>query len=93
VKIDKAFIADMTADFATRAIVSAVIELAHALDLSVVAEGVETEPQLAQVMELGAHRAQGHCFSAPLLPGDLDSQLLGSDDGEAPVRLPRRAAC
>jgi diguanylate cyclase (GGDEF)-like protein len=90
VKIDKGFIADMTADFATRAIVSAVIELAHALDLFVVAEGVETESQLLQVMELGADRAQGHYFSAPLLPGELDSQLLDSGDGHGRVRLPRR---
>jgi EAL domain-containing protein (putative c-di-GMP-specific phosphodiesterase class I) len=78
----------MTKDFATRAIVSAVIELAHALDLSVVAEGVETEPQLLQVMELGADRAQGHYFSAPLLPDDLHAQILTAGEPGGPVRLP-----
>jgi diguanylate cyclase (GGDEF)-like protein len=88
VKIDRGFIADMTKDFATRAIVSAVIELAHALDLSVVAEGVETEPQLLQVMELGADRAQGHYFSAPLLPDDLHAQILTAGEPGGPVRLP-----
>jgi EAL domain-containing protein (putative c-di-GMP-specific phosphodiesterase class I) len=88
VKIDRGFIADMTEDFATRAIVSAVIELAHALDLLVVAEGVETEPQLRQVTELGADRAQGHYFSAPLLSDDLHAQVLGAGIRGSTVRLP-----
>jgi diguanylate cyclase (GGDEF)-like protein len=88
VKIDRGFIADMTEDFATRAIVSAVIELAHALDLVVVAEGVETEPQLRQVTELGADRAQGHYFSAPLLSDDLHAQVLGAGICGSTVRLP-----
>jgi diguanylate cyclase (GGDEF)-like protein len=91
VKIDRGFIADMSADFATRAIVSAVIELAHALDLSVVAEGVETESQLQQVAELGADQAQGHYFSVPLLATELDSRLLEVGAG-ATVRLPLRSA-
>jgi diguanylate cyclase (GGDEF)-like protein len=90
VKIDRGFIADMAKDFATRAIVSAVIELAHALDLSVVAEGVETEPQLLQVMELGADRAQGHYFSEPLLPDDLHAQILTDLEPDSRIRLPRQ---
>jgi diguanylate cyclase (GGDEF)-like protein len=92
VKIDRGFIADMTTDFATRAIVSAVIELAHALDLVVVAEGVETESQLRQVVDLGADLAQGHYFSAPLLSADLDAEILRSSGGGGPVRLPVQPA-
>ena len=92
VKIDRGFIADMTTDFATRAIVSAVIELAHALDLAVVAEGVETEAQLRQVVDLGADLAQGHYFSAPLLSADLDAEILRSSGGGGPVRLPVQPA-
>jgi EAL domain-containing protein (putative c-di-GMP-specific phosphodiesterase class I) len=92
VKIDRGFIADMTTDFATRAIVSAVIDLAHALDLSVVAEGVETESQLQQVIQLGADRAQGHYFSPPLLSGDLNAEILHPAGGRAPVRLPVQPA-
>jgi EAL domain-containing protein (putative c-di-GMP-specific phosphodiesterase class I) len=88
VKIDRGFISDMAKDFATRAIVSAVIELAHALDLFVVAEGVETESQLLQVMELGADRAQGHYFSAPLLPDDLHAQILAARQPGGSVVLP-----
>jgi EAL domain-containing protein (putative c-di-GMP-specific phosphodiesterase class I) len=88
VKIDRGFISDMAKDFATRAIVSAVIELAHALDLFVVAEGVETESQLLQVMELGADRAQGHFFSAPLLRDDLHEQILAAGEPGGPVVLP-----
>ena len=87
VKIDRGFIADMATDFATRAIVTAVINLSHALDLYVVAEGVETEAQLHQVIEMGADRAQGHYFSAALLPEALNVKIL-RPAGRAPVRFP-----
>jgi diguanylate cyclase (GGDEF)-like protein len=90
VKIDRGFIADMGADFATRAIVSAVINLSHALDLAVVAEGVETEAQLRQVIDLGADWAQGHYFSVALLPDELNVQIL-QHAADHPVRLPMKA--
>ena len=89
VKIDRGFIADMSADSATRAIVAAIINLAHALNLSVIAEGVETEAQLHMVTELGADLAQGHYFSAALLAEALNTEIL-QYSGSAPVRLPIR---
>ncbi len=90
VKIDRGFIADMESDFATRAIVSAVINLSHALDLAVVAEGVETEAQLRQVLDLGADLAQGHYFSVALLPDELNVRILQTAGGK-PVKLPIQA--
>jgi diguanylate cyclase (GGDEF)-like protein len=90
VKIDRAFIADIDRDASARAIVGAVIELAHALELSEVAEGVETRRQLAHVERLGGERAQGHYFSPPLLPPELQRRIL-RHAGPQPVQLPKRA--
>jgi diguanylate cyclase (GGDEF)-like protein len=86
IKIDQTFTAGMVDKRSTRAIVAAVIELAHALDLAVVAEGVETEAQLAELNRLGSDRAQGHLFSPALLPEDFDRQILEATD--FPIRLP-----
>jgi diguanylate cyclase (GGDEF)-like protein len=88
VKVDKGFIADMATDFATRAIVEAVINLSHALDLAVVAEGIETEAQLSHVADLGADWAQGHYFSLALLAEELDARIRQRARDDEPVRLP-----
>jgi diguanylate cyclase (GGDEF)-like protein len=64
-KVDKSFV-DELEDERGRAIVAAVIELAHALGLRVVAEGVETEAQLAALAELGCDQAQGFLFAKPV---------------------------
>jgi diguanylate cyclase (GGDEF)-like protein len=87
VKIDRAFVSDMSRDPSSRAIVAAVIDLAHALDLTVVAEGVETAEQLADLSTLGSDRAQGHYFSEPLLREEFERQLLDLA-GPEPIRLP-----
>ena len=59
------------------ALVGAVVELGHALGLSVVAEGVETDAQLAQLRQLGCDGAQGYLFSQPM-PEDGVHSLLGT---------------
>jgi EAL domain-containing protein (putative c-di-GMP-specific phosphodiesterase class I) len=56
--------------------VSAAVELGHTLGLCVVAEGVETDAQLAQVRDLGCDGAQGFLFSHPM-PEDGVYSLLG----------------
>ncbi len=68
VKLDRAFVAGLGSDSAADAIVAAVINLAHALGLQVVAEGVETEQQLTVLWALRCDRAQGYHWSAPLPP-------------------------
>lgn len=65
VKIDRAFISKMCVDAENREIVRIIIMLAHNLGLSVVAEGVETADQVAQLRELDCELAQGYFFARP----------------------------
>ena len=69
-KIDRSFIVDMTVGPQGMALVSTIINLAHALRLKVVAEGVETEEQSRLLRLLGCDEMQGFLFSAAL-PGEL----------------------
>jgi EAL domain-containing protein (putative c-di-GMP-specific phosphodiesterase class I) len=78
-KIDGAFVAGLGTDSGDDAIVSGTINLAHALGLEVVAEGVETAQQLARLKELNCDLAQGYYFSEPLT-ADEASELLKDDD-------------
>lgn len=65
-KLDKEFTMDVGNNAESHAIVEAVIKLAHALQLSVTAEGVETENQRKTLASLGCNQMQGHLFSRPL---------------------------
>ena len=65
-KIDKTFVADIMTDRDNIAIVSAVIALARALDMDVIAEGVETEAQRALLAAQGCDAYQGYLFSRAL---------------------------
>ncbi|MBK1885094.1 EAL domain-containing protein [Marinobacter sp. DY40_1A1] len=65
-KIDKSFIAEVTTDPGSKVIVNTIIAMAHALELKVIAEGVETEEQLALLYERGCDQAQGYLFARPL---------------------------
>ncbi|HWM23070.1 MAG TPA: EAL domain-containing protein, partial [Ilumatobacteraceae bacterium] len=66
VKIDKSFVTSMGSQRGNPAFVRSIIYLAKALDLSVVAEGVETEAAAARLAELGCETAQGYFFARPL---------------------------
>jgi len=70
-KIDRAFIAGMTISAEHLAIVSTIINLAKALRIYVVAEGVETEEQAARLYALGCDEAQGYLFNRPLPAEDI----------------------
>lgn len=65
-KIDRGFVSDVVSNRTQRAIVSAVIAMANALDLGVVAEGVDTSAQLAELTRLGTHSAQGFFIAQPM---------------------------
>ncbi len=75
-KIDRSFI-DQISNRTNAAIVTAVIGIAEALELEVVAEGVETKSQLAAVKALGCHHAQGYLFSRPVPVADATALLRG----------------
>jgi EAL domain-containing protein (putative c-di-GMP-specific phosphodiesterase class I)/GGDEF domain-containing protein len=77
-KIDKSFIAKLGRDSQDRLLLSGVINLAHDLDLTVVAEGVESAEHLAQLRHMGCDMAQGYHFAEPLPPEEIPT-LLSSD--------------
>ncbi len=65
-KIDQAFVTDIVHSDEARAIVRAVIDMARALDLEVVAEGVENEAQRDLLVRLGCDKLQGYLFAKPM---------------------------
>ena len=75
VKLDQSFVREMKPGTSDAAIAAAVIALAHSLNLKVVAEGVETEEQLAFLREHGCDAMQGYLFSRPI-PGEEFEKLL-----------------
>ena len=74
-KIDPSFIQRVATDRETRAIVETIVKLAHTLDMNVVAEGIETEAQLARLIDAGCDTGQGFLFSRPL-PAEAAEKLL-----------------
>lgn len=74
-KIDRSFINNLGDSREFTAVVQAIVTLAHHLDLEVVAEGVETAGQLAQLHVLGCLYVQGYLFSRPL-PSEEAGKLL-----------------
>lgn len=75
-KIDIAFIREVTTNPQDAAITRTIIELAHSLNLRVVAEGVETQAQLGFLKEAGCDQIQGYLFSRPLPAATLERLLL-----------------
>src|SRR5205085_446022 len=74
-KIDRSFVAPLSEGLRPAALVRSVIDLANALDMETVAEGVETAEQAAILDSLGCHVAQGYYFVRPQ-PADAIERLL-----------------
>jgi diguanylate cyclase (GGDEF)-like protein len=77
IKIDRSFTAALGADQESDAVVGAIIKLARALNLSVVAEGVETADQRHRLAAAGCMDVQGFLFSRPMHAAAMDQLLVG----------------
>ncbi|MGH6942851.1 MAG: putative bifunctional diguanylate cyclase/phosphodiesterase, partial [Geminicoccaceae bacterium] len=75
IKIDQAFVADVTTDRGDAAIVNAVISLAHGLDLTVAAEGVERFGQADYLRAHGCDELQGYYFGRPMPASEFEQRL------------------
>jgi diguanylate cyclase (GGDEF)-like protein len=71
IKIDKAFVAEMGAGREASQLARAIVQLGRTLGLVVVAEGIETPQQLAQLREAGCQLGQGYLFAKPLTEADF----------------------
>jgi EAL domain-containing protein (putative c-di-GMP-specific phosphodiesterase class I) len=76
-KIDRYIISELKEDHVHQAIINAVIEVAHKMNMLVVAEGVETRDQLTFLHSRGCDEMQGYLFSKPL-PSDEFERLVMS---------------
>ena len=94
VKIDRTFVSNLDRDESQRRFVWGVIAFAERIGFTVVAEGVEREPELDSLVRLGCHLAQGFLFSRPV-PADAIDVLVGTHpdwlraERPAPVELAR----
>ncbi len=83
-KIDREFIMNMEQRIEYTAVIQAIITLAHTLNISVVAEGLETAEQVAQLQALECDSAQGYYFSKPMNAKDTGEYIVNSQN---PIRL------
>lgn len=79
-KIDRAFVIDLSTSGQARKIATAIVHLAHTLGLRVVAEGVENEQQRDLLVGMGCDELQGYLFAKPMTPASL--ALWAQDDEE-----------
>ena len=87
-KLDLSFVQGVTHDKYDRAIVESIIRLGNALNLKVVAEGIETTDIADKLVDLGCQRGQGYLISRPVPPQDLEAILRA---GAVPIESLRSA--
>jgi len=89
-KLDRSFVRDIDVSSYNASIVRGITQLAHDLDMRVVAEGVETEGEARRVRELGCDLIQGYLISRPLPADDFESFVRSQrDNSKLPITLPR----
>jgi diguanylate cyclase (GGDEF)-like protein/PAS domain S-box-containing protein len=77
-KIDRSFVAGIESNIDDRAIVMATIDMAHAVGMTIVGEGVENSDQAESLRAFGCDRAQGYLYARPQ-PGEAITSLLAAD--------------
>jgi diguanylate cyclase (GGDEF)-like protein/PAS domain S-box-containing protein len=87
-KIDRAFIKDMLEDPQDQAIVNAIVVMAHAMNMEVLAEGVERPEQLQYLLAKGCDRAQGYHFGKPVPAQEFQAMLLRQKPAQGSVPGP-----
>jgi diguanylate cyclase (GGDEF)-like protein len=92
IKLDRAFIAPLGETAQADAIVAALIRMADALDLKVVAEGVETRAQFDRLCELGCSEFQGWLFARPAPPEEVAALVASANACADPERLRQTVA-
>ena len=85
-KIDRSFVADVLDDEADATIVRTIVDMAHTLGFTVIAEGVESQSQVAFLRRFGCHQAQGYFFAPPMPIGEF-IQLICSDNLAPPRKI------
>ncbi|AWB91283.1 putative bifunctional diguanylate cyclase/phosphodiesterase [Aeromicrobium chenweiae] len=75
-KIDRTLIGDVATDARSRMIVASTIQLAHALEMRIVAEGVENAADLAALVAMGIDEVQGYHIGRPMPPGQIDRWVI-----------------
>ena len=88
VKIDRELVTEPNRGRKGTAITAAVTRLAHAVDLAVVIEGVETRAERTAALEAGADFAQGYFFARPVAAPEIDGMLSIADTARAAIVLP-----
>jgi diguanylate cyclase (GGDEF)-like protein len=96
VKVDRSFIDDLDSSPENAAIMRAIVEMCHALGLSVVGEGVESATQLEQLAQLGCEHAQGYLLCRPMPADDVnrfleDRLMPGVSQTATPARSASRS--
>ena len=77
VKIDRSFTANVESQDGDLVLLKGIIDLGHALELNLVAEGIETSEQHTIVRKLGCQQAQGFYFGRPSHPAQRDLDAIG----------------
>ncbi|MEE3715281.1 EAL domain-containing protein [Tumidithrix elongata RA019] len=78
IKIDRSFIDRLGVNGENREIIEAIVDLAHKLNMNVIAEGVETTQQLEHLRSIGCEQVQGYLFAAPL-PVEAIEKILSAE--------------
>ena len=74
-KIDQSFVTHEGSDHTASTIVTAVVQLAHGIGMTVIAEGVETERQRDALVDLGCELPQGYLYGPPMTESDMTREL------------------